>query len=208
MSTKGMSVVASRMLLDRLAPLIDRVLVLHDFDVTGFSIFGTLATDGRRYVYENTVNMVDLGLRLADVQRLALQSEPVEVKDWPKRRVTLAKHGATRDEITFLRDRRVELNAMTSRQFIDFIELKLAEHGVEKVVPADDIIEAHARRLIEQHLAEHVLDEIRDEIAARARSVRLPDDLKDRLRRELQRHPDLPWDAALSRIVDDEGEES
>ena len=29
------------MLLDRLAPQIDSVFVLHDFDVSGFSIFGT-----------------------------------------------------------------------------------------------------------------------------------------------------------------------
>jgi len=64
-----------------LAPQIDRVLVLHDFDISGFSIFGTLAADGRRYVYENAVNMVDLGLRLADVRVLGLQSEPVAVSD-------------------------------------------------------------------------------------------------------------------------------
>jgi hypothetical protein len=64
MSTKGMSVTAARMLLDRLAPLIDRVFALHDFDIAGFSIFGTLGADGRRYVYENAVNMVDLGLPL------------------------------------------------------------------------------------------------------------------------------------------------
>jgi hypothetical protein len=43
MSTKGMSVTAARMLLDHLAARgIEKVLVLHDFDVSGFSIFGTL----------------------------------------------------------------------------------------------------------------------------------------------------------------------
>lgn len=202
MSCKGMSVTAARLLLDRLAPLIDRIFVFHDFDIAGFSIFGTLATDGRRYVYKNAVNMVDLGLRLADVETMALQSEPVQVKDWQKRRITLAKHGATRNEIAFLRDRRVELNALSSRQLVDLIERKLADHGVEKVVPADDIIEGHARRLIEQHLAEQALDEIRREITAKAKSVRLPDDLKDRLREVLQREPEMSWDAALSRIID------
>jgi len=201
MSTKGMSVTAARLLLDRLAPLIDRIFILHDFDIAGFSIFGTLATDGRRYVYKNAVNMIDLGLRLADVERMALQSEPVQVKDWPKRRVTLAKHRATHNEIAFLRDRRVELNALPSGRLVSFIEQKLAEHGVEKVVPATDIIEAHARRLIEQHLGELALDKIREEITAKAKSVRLPDDLKDRLREVLQRDPELSWDAALSCIV-------
>jgi DNA topoisomerase VI subunit A len=50
MSTKGMSTTAARLLLDRLARRIDKVLVAHDFDVSGFSIFGTLGTDGRRYL--------------------------------------------------------------------------------------------------------------------------------------------------------------
>ncbi|MBV8590470.1 MAG: hypothetical protein JO212_10505, partial [Acetobacteraceae bacterium] len=65
MSTKGMSTVAARMLADRLAARIDKVLVLHDLDVSGFSIFGTLAADGRRYRFKHNVRIVDLGLRLA-----------------------------------------------------------------------------------------------------------------------------------------------
>ena len=88
MSTKGMSVVAARMLLDRLAPLIDRVFVLHAFDIAGFSIFGTLGGDSRRYVYENAVNMVDLGLRLGGVQAMG-------PKDFESRVDTLRAHGAT-----------------------------------------------------------------------------------------------------------------
>ena len=38
MSTKGMSVTAARWLLDRLAPQIKSVLVLHDFDVSGILV--------------------------------------------------------------------------------------------------------------------------------------------------------------------------
>ena len=70
MSTKGMSTTAARLLLDRLAPRIDKVLVAHDFDVSGFSIFGTLGSDGRRYRFRNDVHIVDLGLRLSDVEAL------------------------------------------------------------------------------------------------------------------------------------------
>ena len=54
MSTKGMSVTAARLLLDRLAARgIEQILVLHDFDISGFSIFGTLGTSGRRYRFNN-----------------------------------------------------------------------------------------------------------------------------------------------------------
>jgi hypothetical protein len=80
MSTKGMSVTAARLLLDRLSSRgLKRILVLHDFDVSGFSIFGTLGQSGRRYRFSGTVPVIDLGLRLADVEAMDLQSEPVAV---------------------------------------------------------------------------------------------------------------------------------
>jgi hypothetical protein len=202
MSTKGMSTTAARILLDRLAPQIGgKVLVLHDFDVAGFSIFGTLGTDGRRYTFENEVELVDIGLRLNDIERLELDAEPCTPSDWSARRLTLARHGATTEEIEFLKDQRVELNALTSRQFIDFIEAKLIEHGVEKVIPADDTIETHARRLIEQHLAEQAIEKLRSDIERQAGAIELPDDLRDQIEEALERDPALPWDAALAAII-------
>jgi len=206
MSTKGMSNTAARLLLDRISTKIEKILVLHDLDVAGFSIFGTLGTDSRRYQFTNNVPIIDIGLRLVDVETMALQSEPVEVKDWAKRRVTLARHGAMSDEIVFLHDRRVELNAMTAREFINFLEAKLAKHGVVKVVPDTGTIEVHARRLIEQRLAKRVLDRIRDETAEQASSIRLPDDLSQRIEAEQRRDATLPWDIALANILDDEDE--
>ena len=201
MSTKGMSVTASRMLIDRLAPQIDKVLILHDFDVSGFSIFSTLGGDGRRYRYKNKVPIFDIGLRLPDVEAMGLQSEPVTIKDWDARRETLIRHGATREEIEFLRERRVELNEMTSRQFIDFLETKFAEHGVEKVIPDAAVIEKHARRLIEQRLARKALADIRQQLADEAARVPLPDGIEARLREHLAQHPDIAWDEALAMLV-------
>jgi hypothetical protein len=40
------------------------VFVLHDLDVAGFSIFGTLASNGRRYTHMNEVPLINIGLRL------------------------------------------------------------------------------------------------------------------------------------------------
>ena len=36
--------------------------------------------------------------------------------------------------------RRVELNAMTSPQFVAFIERKLREHGIAKVIPDETLL--------------------------------------------------------------------
>jgi DNA topoisomerase VI subunit B len=202
MSTKGMSVTASRLLIDRLSRVVQRVLVLHDFDVSGFSIFGTLGTSNRRYQFENVASLVDIGLRLSDVQAMGLESEPVVVSgDWQKRAATLRRHGAREDEIAFLRNHRVELNAMTSRQLVDFIEQKLAEHGVEKVIPNDAIIEQHARRVIERELTERAIAEISGEIAEQARVAELPTDLRERVQAILAREPTLPWDLAVADAV-------
>ena len=182
------------------------MLVLHDFDVSGFSIFGTLGSDGRRYRFENELPIVDLGLRLADAEALGLQSEPVETPDgWAKRAATLAAHGATEEEIAFLRRRRVELNAMPADVFVGFLERKLAEHGVRKVVPDSGTLERHARRVIEQRLAAEAMREIRARVQEAAASAALPADLDDRVRSVLEDQPELPWDLAVAAVIGGEG---
>jgi hypothetical protein len=75
-STKGVSVTAARLLIDEICgrnglPL----FVLHDFDVAGFMILGTLQRDTRRYQFSNAIEVIDLGLRLADIA--GLEREPL-----------------------------------------------------------------------------------------------------------------------------------
>jgi DNA topoisomerase VI subunit A len=63
MSTKGMSVVAARALVDEMCAKHDiPLLLLHDFDKAGFSIAGTLQRDTSRYEFRNSIKVVDLGL--------------------------------------------------------------------------------------------------------------------------------------------------
>jgi hypothetical protein len=203
MSTKGMSVTAARLLLDRLCRRgLEQILVLHDFDVSGFSIFGTLGTSNRRYRFANEVRLVDLGLRLADVEVMELESEPAVISgDWDKRIRTLQRHGAIAEEIAFLEDERVALNAMTSRQLIDFVEAKLEEHGVVKLVPDEDMLQQHARRLIEQQLAAAEVEKLRTKLSRAAARTPLPADLRQAVERRLAEEPQLPWDAALAELL-------
>jgi hypothetical protein len=208
MSTKGMSVTAARMLIDQLADAVENVFVLHDFDISGFSIFGTLGSDSRRYRFANRVKLVDLGLRLADVERMSLESEPVpfvEPKEWVKRRRTLERHGATSDEIQFLRTRRVELNAMTSPLLIAFLEQAFQQHGVEELIPEPVVIEQHARYLLAQRDLAVLVKQQSEEIASRIAGARLPDDLGNRVRELLRSRPELPWDEVVGMIMVDGG---
>ena len=204
MSTKGMSVSASRLLLDRLVDRgVEKVFVLHDFDISGFSIIGTLATSSKAYRYWNKVTIVDLGLRLADVEDMDLLSEPFATDDdWGAITRTLERHGATKDEIEFLNGDRVELNAMDGEQFIEFIKRKLEEHGVEKVIPVGDVLKGHARRMIEKSLMEKEFAKVEKAIKQRAADIELPDDLQQLVEQELDDDPALPWDAAAANVVD------
>ena len=71
MSTKGMSVTAARELVQELCATHDiPLLVLHDFDISGFTIFGTLRDSTRRFTYRREFRVIDLGLRLADIKGL------------------------------------------------------------------------------------------------------------------------------------------
>ena len=117
MSTKGMSVTASRELVQKICGEYDVPLyVLHDFDTSGFSIFGTLRSNTRRFQYSNKFKVVDFGLRLGDVD--GLETEDVHIPSPQKTRATLKRHGATDAEIAFLLKQRVELNAFASDELI------------------------------------------------------------------------------------------
>jgi hypothetical protein len=210
MSTKGMSVVAARALIDRLAETVEHVFVLHDFDVSGFSILGTLGTDSRRYTFAHDLSgiVVDLGLRLADVEVMGLESEIVEVRNRDARRETLERHGATEHEIEFLAPRhssqdcrRVELNAMTSRQLVDFVEEALAAHGVAKVIPDAQVLLHHARQRLENKLTGELIATHAEAITQRAAAMELPPDLGARVAALLEAEPALSWDQAVAKLV-------
>ena len=166
-----MSVTAARQLVDRTCARYGiPLLILHDFDISGFSIAKTLCSDTRRYSFRNEFQTIDLGLRLEDVRDLELESEPVLLtanKD--KTRETLWRNGANEDEIDFLvNGQRVELNAMTSDQFLDFVEDKLVAAGIEKIVPPKDQLDAayrlftgsmHIKKIVDEAIAAHA-DEV------------------------------------------------
>ncbi|MBF0230729.1 MAG: DUF2399 domain-containing protein [Desulfamplus sp.] len=174
MTNKGMSVHAGRDLLDELSTYGIRIFALHDFDIAGFNIARTLKENTKQYQFTNNVEVIDIGLRGEDIE--GLEKEIVyyskKLKD-PKQMAI--KAGATKEEAAILvqyRDyhksqwcgERVELNAMTSDQFIDFIEMKLQQHGVKKVVPDHEILEKYYTAFCKSQLMENVVQKLRIEL--------------------------------------------
>jgi hypothetical protein len=118
----------------------------------------------------------------------------------------LRTNGASEEEIAFMfsdfdrlrSTRRVELNAMTSPQFIAFVERKLRDNGIAKIVPdQDSLAEVYAGLERGRRLQEAVeeLDEIDMD------DFRAPKDLQRRVRKFLKEHPEKRWDEALSAII-------
>lgn len=204
LSTKGMSVTAARQLVERLSEQGVTIFVLHDFDKSGFTICHTLQNDTRRYRFKTAPRVIDLGLRLADVKAMNLDSEAVEYGGDADPRPGLIERGATPDEAAYLvtgkkderwTGRRVELNAMDSQQFLDWLEGKLQAHGVAKFIP-DDVAALNTAWKRAWRIAK-----LNEAMAQAAENLpeppEPPADLVEQVCARLEARPALRWDAAL-----------
>jgi hypothetical protein len=205
-----MSNTAARTLIDALCHADVPVFVLHDFDKAGFSILSTLGRDTRRYQFNHDVQLIDLGIRFEDVRQWDLESEPVAYgKSDP--RDNLRANGTTDAEIEFLcsgRDnrgyvgQRVELNAFTSANLLKWIEGKLQQHGVKKVIPDGATLITAYRRA---HMI-HALNEQLEPLVAAAKedSDALnvdADRIRCKVEKRLKQCPAMSWDQVVAEIV-------
>ena len=211
MSTKGMSVTASRKLVDELSKSGVTILVLRDFDKAGFSIVHTLRSDSFRYKFDSTPNVIDIGLRLEDAQAWGLidLAEDVRYKNQKKDpKITLRLNGATEEECQFLVDsgpvggwsgRRVELNALSSPQFIDYIETKFKEVGISKVIPEDATLRSAYKRACGILQVQSAIDSVVANFTPDDYPS-VPEGLRESISARLK-GTDLPWDQVLMQIA-------
>jgi DNA topoisomerase VI subunit B len=195
MSTKGIASTAARRLAEELCSTYGiPLLVLHDFDKAGFSIFGTFKKDTRRYTFSNEFPVIDLGLRLADVEALGLDAEAAfDQGSEAKRRANLTENGATAAEIEFLLHRRVELNALPSDELIAFVERKLEAAGVAKVIPDNKTLNeafnvCYAGTIVEQKTREMIRKARNGAVTSSA-----PANLRAEIESRLAERPHMSW---------------
>jgi DNA topoisomerase VI subunit B len=218
MSTKGMSVAAARQLVDTLCSNNDDssipLLVLHDFDIAGFSILGTLQRDTERYKFLNKVRVIDLGIRLEDIEKYNLDSEDCSLnKKDPTSNLRL--NGATEKEIAYLcqkdttryeikySGKRVELNSFSSGEFITWIESKLEEHGIRKVIPDNKTLKTAYQRVAFTKILHRKLEQFADKVKCDVAKLN-PQMLSQKVEELIKQNPSMPWDLAVSEIVRDD----
>jgi hypothetical protein len=224
LSTKGMSNTSARELADGICSKFDiPLLTFRDFDKTGFSISGTLQRDTRRYEFKNSIEVIELGLSLDDVRDLGL-IEQFEYQVLKKGRKdvlidNLYENGATAEEVAFMFAdwekhpgclRRVELNALTSPQFVQFLDAKLKKHGIKKVVPQADALATAYSLFVRNAKVEAVIEEAIDNMDDDDDEIEVPKDLEQQVRKYLEDHPTARWDEAVQSVAnggkdDDDG---
>ena len=135
MSSKGFSTRAARDLIDKLAEHDEPVTVfcVHDADAYGTMIYQTFqeATKARG---ARKIEIVNLGLEPWEAIAMGLEVETVEEGERRKPvadyvRDARRRRSRRRDWEEWLQTHRVELNAMTTPQFIEWLDGKMAEHG-------------------------------------------------------------------------------
>jgi hypothetical protein len=209
-SCKGQSVTAARMYVDHVCRVNGGVplFTVHDMDKPGFEIAQRLTSvsdymrenDLVKYEFSNEVDVTDFGLRLTDAQAYGLRSETFRFKgEFPPDTI------ATPEEQVFLRsNRRIELNAFTAPQFIEWITKKLREHlGPKRFVPADGVLAnayRRARAAAEINLA---VEKVRAEAIKKAQGSEMSQTLRKRLEKRLKNSP-VAWDAVLYELAAEE----
>ena len=208
LSCKGHSVVAARKFVDTVCRVDGGVplFVMHDFDVFGFFIGARLTSvsyeaeeqDRVAYWFQNKINVTDLGLRLADAQKYNLVDERCKAPD----RIH-GDLGCTPEEEKFLLSgRRIELNAFTAPQFIEWLEGKLRAAGItERMMPQDEVLHKAFRRAIVTAITNDAMDRVHDRAFAKAKAARVPRNLAAAVAKRMKKH-DEPWDIALASLVE------
>jgi hypothetical protein len=140
---------------------------VHDADAAGSMIFQTFQEETRARGARK-IEIVNLGLEPWEAIAMGLEVEDVEEKNRrkPVADYVLARKDAAPDGTSWeewLQTNRIELNAMTTPQFIEWLDGKLAAY--DKLIPPPDVLTAE----LDKHIEDKVRTNIRERILREAR---------------------------------------
>jgi len=158
-STQGFSTEAGREVLYEAYSTGLPVIIVHDFDINGVLIHRTLQEPTqRRDTY--IPDVLDLGLNWEWVQKLQasgeITPEPVgrlSKQDNSKLEGLLERGEIDYDAYDFLRELRVELNALTPLRLMEFLETRLDELDLWKTTPSQEQLDNRVKNVTEDELS-------------------------------------------------------
>ena len=160
MSSKGFTTRAARDLVDKLAEHDEpcTIFCVHDADAYGTMIYQTFqeATKARG---ARKIQIINLGLEPWEAFGLGLEVEDVEVGERLKPVADYVRERDDGDEWEeWLQSHRVELNAMTTPQFIEWLDGKLADY--DKLIPPPVVVAVELEQLLKKRLRELITERI------------------------------------------------
>lgn len=211
LTSKGQPTRAARDLLDLLGDTGEPLtfFCVHDADAYGTGIYQAL-TEATKARGARKVKVVNLGLEPEEALAMGLQVEPAEKSS---RRHPVASYVAARWRGWFQASR-VELNAMTTPEFIAWLDNGLLKHGGEpKLVPPEKVLRRrltdNARGKIRDRLTTEAIREARiDERTETelksvvARTKALDGELVASVRQALADNPERLWTRPVEALAD------
>jgi hypothetical protein len=159
-------------LVDKLAEHHEPVTVfcVTDADAYGTMIYQTFqeATKARG---ARKVRIIHIGLHPWDAVEAGMEIEKVAVAEGEKRK-SVADYVINRDEQfpgeapggisweEWLQTHRIELNVMTTPEFIAWLDAKMAKHGEGKLIPPDDVMAKELEDRLDEKVSEIVKERI------------------------------------------------
>ena len=131
---------------------------VHDADGPGTVIYEALA----RQLEARGVEVVNLGLDPAEGRAMNLEPEPVgrkERSDGTVPRVPVAAYIPEEDQ-EWLQENRIELNAMTTPQFLTWLDAKMVDHAGGKVIPPPDVVRERITEEAEKELTRRITEDV------------------------------------------------
>jgi hypothetical protein len=165
---------------------------------------GTRARPGRR------VRIVNLGLEPEEALGMGLSVETVK-RDGEKKKEAPVADYVPDPWRKWLQAHRVELNAMTTPQFLDWLDRKFAAHAGKIIPPSTvlaDRLEQEVREDLERRITDRVLrcarvpDRVEEAFKRREPTISIRiETLEADVRRGLQADPSEPWGSPIRRIA-------
>ena len=141
-------------------------------------------------------HVIDLGLQHGDIG--GLSPEPNNSNISSER---LSEAGLSGAAINFLSNQRVELNAMTSPQLVEFVERKLQQHGIKKVIPDDATLKETYEAFVKSDRLSEAFDKMKEDFDDDD-PIEAPKNLGAQVKKKMKEQPDITWHRAIELVID------
>ena len=218
MSSKGFSTRAARDLIDKLVEHDEPIEVFcaHDADASGTMIYQTLqeATKARG---ARKIKIINIGLEPWEAVEIGLEIETL-MADPSAPRKPVADYIAEYDDddedvdwTEWLQTHRVELNAMTTPQLIEWLDEKMEIYGSGKLIPPAEVLEDTFMALSEKRLRAEISERILREadldgrVAEALAALDPPDgeELRRNIATRFEDDPEAEWRGVIAAAVDE-----